>query len=98
MGNTNKAEFLKDETGSVRFLCFSLTNIDFRYSTEVNMDDIYSQAYSMYKNGFNYEVTKEDAIEIQRYNKKFQLLTPEQELINKYLEPAGSTNCDFMDY
>jgi len=88
MGNTNKAEFLKDETGSVRFLCFSLKQIDFKYSQVINMDDLYSQAYSLYENGFQYEVTKEEAIEIQKYNMRFQVLTTEQELISKYFEPA----------
>lgn len=98
MGNTNKAEFLKDETGSVRFLCFSLKNIDFRYSKEINMDNVYSQTYALYKNGFQYDITKEEAIEIQRYNKKFQVLTTEQELINKYFEPAqkGEKGATFM--
>lgn len=98
MGNTNKTEFLKDETGSVRFLCFNIRGIDFSYSKNVKMDNLYAQAYYLFNNNFQYEITKDEAIEIQRYNMRYQLLTPEQELIFKYFEPSDKAdiNARFM--
>jgi len=88
IGNTNKVEFLNDETGSIRFLCFELESIDFEYSNSINIDDIYSQAYSLYLNNEPHEITKEDCQIIQHYNKRFSVTTPEQELILKYFSPS----------
>jgi predicted P-loop ATPase len=88
MGNTNKYEFLRDETGSIRFLCFTLKRINFAYSKEVDMDNIYSQAYTLYKSGFMYELTREEETEIQEYNRKYQALTHEQELLMRFFAPC----------
>lgn len=88
MGNTNKYEFLRDETGSIRFLCFTLKRINFAYSKEVDMNNIYSQAYSLYRSGFMYDLTRDEEAEIQAYNRKYQALTHEQELLMRYFEPC----------
>lgn len=35
-GSTNRAEFLNDETGSVRWLCFEIDNINFDYKNDIS--------------------------------------------------------------
>jgi len=87
VGNTNKTEFLQDETGSVRWLCFEVEFIDWDYSKQVNIDLVYAQAYALFKSGtFNYNMTRED-IEINEVrNKKFYVRTYEMELVSKYFE------------
>jgi len=86
VGNTNKIEFLNDETGSVRFICFEmLDKIDFNYSKNIDVNDLYAQAYYLLQSGaFDYEVSNEDLNMIQEYNKRFFILTPEIQLLQKY--------------
>ena len=89
-GSTNKAEFLTDETGSVRWLCFELTErINWDYKKDLHIDDIWRQAYSLYNSGFKYELTPDEIRENEEANQQYQLTTPELELIQKELVPAS---------
>jgi predicted P-loop ATPase len=90
IGNTNTLEFLNDETGSIRFICFHLLDkIDFTYREKVDINLVYSQAYSLLKSGsFTYDLTDEDSKNIQNYNQRFQVLTPERELLEQNFEPC----------
>lgn len=63
VGSTNKMEFLSDETGSVRWLCFEVGKIHWEeYIKAINIDNVWSQAYSLYKAGFKHDLT---AVEIE---------------------------------
>ena len=43
IGSTNKAEFLTDETGSVRWLCFEVIEIDWDYKTTIDINLVLSK-------------------------------------------------------
>jgi predicted P-loop ATPase len=95
VGSTNKDEFLTDETGSVRWLCFELTdNINFDYSKDININDIWRQAYSLYKSGFPYQLTTEEIAENEKANKQYFVNTPEMDLIPKLYRPATKEKHD----
>lgn len=91
VGSTNQVEFLNDETGTVRWLCFELSEIDWNYSKVINMDDVYSQAYHLYKlwkqDKFPIELTSKEIQENELRNRKFQVLSVERELIERYFQP-----------
>lgn len=94
-GSTNKAEFLTDETGSVRWLCFELTDrINWDYKQDLNIDDIWRQAYSLYKSGFKYELTPEEIQANEQANRQYQVTTPEIELIQKNYAPGTKEQHD----
>ncbi len=87
LGSTNMSSFLNDETGSVRWLCFELMDkIDFAYSKEIDIRNVWEQAYHLAYNdpNFNPELTIKDMEENEERNKKYTRLTTEQELISKY--------------
>lgn len=87
IGSTNMTNFLNDETGSVRWLCFELKDkIDFTYSKEINIDNVWMQAYHLAYNDprFNPELSIEDINKNEERNKKYTRLTTEQELVAKY--------------
>lgn len=89
IGSTNKDEFLNDETGSVRWLCFELVDkINFAYSSDINIDDIYRQAHTLHKEGFYYQLTQSEIEENDRSNKNFMIEMPEMQLIPKYFKPS----------
>ena len=88
IGSTNKTEFLNDETGSVRWLCFEINGIDFSYSMEISIDSVWSQAYSLYLSGFEYQLTADEIKENEIANEKHLQISFEHELILKYFSPS----------
>jgi len=91
VGSTNEMEFLMDDTGSVRWLCFEIDEIDWNYTKKVKIDLVYAQAYHLVKNGFNCSLTREDIIENELRKGEFQVFTEEMQLVQKhfYLEDSN---------
>lgn len=97
IGSTNMTSFLNDETGSVRWLCFELTGqINFKYSSEVNINNVWAQAYALANNGFDCELTPDDIKANEVRNSMYSILSTEQELISKYFQQPTPDNSQFM--
>ncbi|MBN1184214.1 MAG: PriCT-2 domain-containing protein [Bacteroidales bacterium] len=96
IGSTNQTEFLNDESGSVRWLCFVIDEIDWDYKNQVDIDLVYSQAYHLYRNGFEFNLTQEEIRENEEYNKQFQLISSERELVSKFIRPGSREVNDFF--
>lgn len=94
-GSTNRSEFLADETGSVRWLCFNIEGFFFDYREQVKIDHVYSQAYSLLKSDFDYQVSVEELQENDQVNRAYQVKTDELNLIQKYFQP-GTDDDEFM--
>ena len=94
IGSTNKAEFLTDETGSVRWLCFEVLEIDWNYKTLIDINKVWAQAYSLFKDGFKYNLSFEDIKTNDQANRIFQKSTPEMELIIQKYELGTALNHD----
>jgi hypothetical protein len=88
IGSTNQTEFLNDESGSVRWLCFVIDEIDWSYKDKVDIDLVYSQAWHLFKSQFQCDLSREEIEENEEYNRQFHIVTSEKELIEKYLEPG----------
>ncbi len=94
IGSTNKAEFLTDETGSVRWLCFTVLEIDWRYKSEIDINKVWSQAYQLYTSGFKYQMTTEEIQENEQFNSRYKALTTEAELIQRFYSPGTRDRFD----
>jgi predicted P-loop ATPase len=93
IGSTNQTDFLTDESGSVRWLCFEIDSIDWNYKKEIDINKVYAQAYYLFKCGnFNYNLTANEIRENEERNKAFQVLTLERELIEKYIKEKAISN------
>ncbi|MGY5848599.1 VapE domain-containing protein [Salegentibacter sp. HM20] len=91
IGSTNRSTFLNDETGSVRWLCFELNDkIDFAYSREINIHDVWAQAYHLayVDEVFTPELTIKDIKVNEERNKGFRQASMEEELLLKYYEKS----------
>lgn len=93
-GSTNRSEFLFDETGSVRWLCFEIEKIDWNYKIDIDVNDIWRQAYSLYKNGFKHDLTPAEIHENELANNQFFISSPEQDLLLKFYTPGTKEKCD----
>ncbi len=62
----------------------------------VSIDAVWSQAYYLLNNGFDYDLTAEEIIRNGIRNKAYQFTTIEIELIQKYFKPGSII--DHTDY
>jgi len=96
LGSTNQDEFLTDETGSVRWLCFKVLEIDFRYKQEINIDQIWKQAFHLYQSGFAYQLTPAEVKENEIANRDFQRISAEREFIQQHFSPGTKDEHDMF--
>ena len=90
VASTNRLEFLNDETGSVRWVCFLIDYIDWDYNKKIDINKVWAQAYYLFKNtSFDYQLTPEEIVENENSNKTFLIRSPEMELIQMYLIPGN---------
>jgi len=87
LASTNEAEFLLDNTGSVRWIIFTvIQKINFSYSKDFNIDDFWSQAYHIFKNDkeFKSELSTEEIKINEQRNERFTIQSVENEYVLKY--------------
>lgn len=97
-GSTNVINFLKDETGNVRWICFEiLGNLDFNYSKNIDINKVWAQAYHLaYSDkSFNPELTHDDIKENEKRNEKYRRISIEEELIDEVYTKSDNRN-DFL--
>jgi predicted P-loop ATPase len=89
MGSVNNMEFLRDPTGTRRFLCFNTEQINYLHT--VDIDKVYKQAYKLYQNGFLYYFNEEERKQINEHNEKYKRVSIEEEVLEGLFEiPTGT--------
>lgn len=102
IGSTNETEFLKDQTGNVRWICFKVNSINHDYNNfntgkkEVDIHRVWAQAYELYKTDYKCDLTASEIAENEERNKQFQQLPLEAELIPNYFEISDKDNGLFL--
>lgn len=95
-GTTNHLEFLTDLTGNRRYLCIQTEEIEYGHS--VDMSKVYAQAYSLFKDGFQYYFDDEDVKRLERNNESFRSKSGEEEIIDRFIrKPNGNENFELMN-
>ena len=89
-GTTNSKAILNDPTGNRRFIPIEIESVDFDRFNAINKDDLFSEAYNLYHEGFKWELSKEDIERLNSKSDKFQDLSSEYELIIKYFKVGES--------
>lgn len=89
----NELEFLNDVTGNVRWLVFEVKEVlhdnggKDGYS-KININDVWAQAYSLMRAGYDCQLSKDEINEVNKRNRAYEKSFPEKELVQKYFEPA----------
>lgn len=92
IGSTNLSTFLHDETGSVRWLCFVADTIDFSYKKDFDINNLWAQAFALSNDkDFDETITSSDMSINELRNAKFQMQSPEKDLVCKFLEIPTTT-------
>jgi predicted P-loop ATPase len=92
VGSTNKTEFLTDETGNVRWLCFEIDRIVWDYKKDFDINNIWVQSFHLLKTNFDFELSKDEIFDNEIANKEFMVRTPEMELIMRYFEKSDKND------
>lgn len=74
VASLNSYQFLHDQTGSRRFLCFKVHHINFQH--QVEMDKVYAQIYNMLKQGYDPVLTHEETRRIEQQNENYIYQSP----------------------
>lgn len=83
-GTGNNLQFLNDTSGNRRWLPFEVLEIDDPNTHPFNYEGIYSQAYSLWKNGFRYWFSPEEINCLKQHNSQFETPDLEKELVLTY--------------
>ncbi|SFF22860.1 VapE domain-containing protein [Flavobacterium xueshanense] len=84
LGSTNMTNFLHDETGSVRWICFIAEGINWEYKSNFDINTLWSQAVHLAKDlNFIETISKDEILINESRNEKFQIISPERDLINR---------------
>ncbi len=96
-GTGNNVQFLSDTTGTRRWLPFEIENIESPLSSPFDYDGIYSQAYTLYRQGFQYWFDRPEIERLQRHNEVFTTSNDEEDLVAEYFrQPRGAETGEFM--
>ncbi len=96
-GTGNNVQFLSDPTGNRRWLPFEVQSILSPRDHPFNYEGIYSQAYALYREGFQFWFSREEVLQLSAHNRQFETPRLEEELVDVYFRPpVGIEGGEFM--
>jgi len=96
IGTVNdEAGFLNDPTGSRRFLSCTLTRINWDY-TEMNINDLWAEAYHLYQTGYDWRLTPDEAKRQHEINEDYEIEEPLIPAILRNFNLTGKTSEDWL--
>lgn len=95
IGSTNNHNILADVTGNRRFLIVETTK--FESTAHIDLDLVYSQAYSLFKSGFQYWFAGNDITKVNLENENFRQVSHEEVLLMKYFDNTNSKEPVYMN-
>ena len=96
-GTGNNVEFLCDPTGNRRWLPFEVDSILSPRSDPFDYENIYAQAYALYRQGFQYWFSQSDIQQLAQHNQQFETPRLEVELVQQYFRrPKEREPAEFM--
>ena len=96
-GTGNNLQFLSDPTGNRRWLPFEVEAITSPREVPFDYEGIYSQAYALYREGFQYWFSKAEIIRLSEHNRQFETPRLENELVSLYFrKPVGAEPGEFV--
>ena len=96
-GTGNNMQFLSDPTGNRRWLPFEVASIESPRDHPFEYEGIYSQAYALYKQGFQFWFSKAEIDRLAKHNRQYETPRLEAELVQLYFrKPAGTEPGVFM--
>ncbi len=90
----NEGGFLTDPTGNRRYFISSFTNIDWGYSEEVDVQQVWAQALALYRDNEPWDLLRDEVREADRINTEYESGDPLQDDLLGLLE-FDKSNADW---
>ena len=87
-GTSNKEQVLADPTGNRRFIPARFLGCDHGAYNAIDKVQLIMAAYALYKQGFRWEINREDAVRLNAATQHFEQSSLEQELILRHYAPG----------
>lgn len=84
--NNEGAGFLNDTTGSRRYMSCTIKAIDWRYSKEVDVNQLWAQAVAMFYDGHEWNLRGEEAAQASEINATYEVESTMNQLIARYFD------------
>jgi len=88
----NVTGFLNDASGSRRFHIITVNDINRNYSTEIDINDVWGEAYALWKDGFDHSLTEEEAGARDTINEAYFYQRNIDEILDELVEITGDKN------
>lgn len=90
--STNNDEFLTDDTGNARWLCFEVERFEPGFwipgnENYIDINKVWAEAKYLLDNGFKYQLTLQEQNENEIANQSYEEISIEEELITEFTEP-----------
>lgn len=86
VASTNDYDFIDDASGSVRYLCFEITALDYAYEQQVSLEQLWAQAFALMQDpDFNSDMTPAELEENSLNNHRYTDLSDAHAVLAKYL-------------
>jgi len=86
-GSGNQVQFLSDDTGNRRWLCFKVSHIDDPRTWGIDYTQLYAQLRDELRQGFRYWFDYDEQLRVERHNQAFRIESDEAQLIRSRLRP-----------
>lgn len=97
-GTSNDELVLNDPTGNRRIIPINVLSIDHDLYNSINKKDLIIEAYNLYKEGYNWQLTGEDVEKLNKNTGEFEQIRSEAELICLfYKRPEFKTGLDKIE-
>ncbi len=97
-GTCNEQQFLTDDTGNRRFLCFLTSNITPPNEWGIDYDQLYAQLRDEYQSGAHFWFNLEEEQRMELQNAAFKLESDEEMLIRTFIrKPQGNELGELMN-
>jgi hypothetical protein len=97
-GTCNEQNFLSDDTGNRRFLCFLVNRIKHPSEWGLDFDQLYAQLRDEFQSGFRYWFNHEEEQRMELQNDAFRLESDEEMLIcTHFRKPVGDEPCELLN-
>lgn len=82
----NEGGFLHDATGTRRFMTVGLTAIEHSYITDIDIDQIWAQAFDLYRRGESWRLTAEETQSREELNNDYKVEDAYEGWIRRYFD------------
>lgn len=83
-GTTNDYNVLNDPTGNRRLIPIEVLNINQKLYNVIDKIDLWLEAYNLYKDGFDWQLTRDDIDFLNKNTAKMETYSLEYELLQRY--------------